>query len=84
MVLRFKLQYSDKCFKVELLRQAVFEFTRVSGSEPVGVNEEKAENHLEASKIPWMKVAEFVALHGSYHFGNATCRKKWDEIKETL
>lgn len=50
----------------------------------MGINEEKAENCLEASnKIPWMKVAEFVALHGSYHFGNATCRKKWDEIKET-
>ncbi|KAI9886177.1 MAG: hypothetical protein M1823_002029 [Watsoniomyces obsoletus] len=34
-------------------------------------------------KVPWKLVAEYIAKNGgSYHFGNATCRKKWDEIKE--
>ncbi|KAI9771864.1 MAG: hypothetical protein M1840_001634 [Geoglossum simile] len=33
-------------------------------------------------KIPWKQVAEYIAKHGgSYHFGNATCRKKWDETR---
>ncbi|KAK4223277.1 hypothetical protein QBC38DRAFT_373427 [Podospora fimiseda] len=32
------------------------------------------------TKIPWKKVAEYIATNGgSYHFGNSTCRKKWDE-----
>ncbi|PKS10390.1 hypothetical protein jhhlp_002141 [Lomentospora prolificans] len=34
-----------------------------------------------AAKIPWKLVADYIVNHGgSYHFGNATCRKKWDEI----
>ncbi|KAI9710839.1 MAG: hypothetical protein M1828_002011 [Chrysothrix sp. TS-e1954] len=33
-------------------------------------------------RIPWQKVAERIAHKGgSYFFGNATCRKKWDEIQ---
>ena len=32
-------------------------------------------------RIPWKQVAEYIANNdGSYHFGNATCRKKWDEL----
>ena len=32
-------------------------------------------------KIPWAKVAEYIVDHGaSYEFGNATCRKKWEEV----
>lgn len=32
-------------------------------------------------RIPWKKVAEYIKVNGgSYHFGNATCRKKWDEL----
>ncbi|KAK3987479.1 hypothetical protein QBC44DRAFT_371990 [Cladorrhinum sp. PSN332] len=32
-------------------------------------------------KIPWKKVGEFIAQNGgSYHFGNSTCRKRWDEL----
>ena len=34
----------------------------------------------ERLKISWKLVAEYVARYGSYRFGNATCRKKWDEI----
>ncbi len=36
-------------------------------------------------KISWKLVAEFIACNGgSYHFGNATCRKKWDEIQRNM
>ena len=35
---------------------------------------------IEPAKIPWKKVAEHVAQNGTYRFGNATCRKKWDEM----
>lgn len=32
-------------------------------------------------KIPWKQVSERIYKRGgSYKFGNATCRKKWDEI----
>jgi hypothetical protein len=31
--------------------------------------------------VPWKKVAEYIVAHGgSYHFGNSTCRKRWDEL----
>jgi len=31
--------------------------------------------------VPWKKVAEYIVTHGgSYHFGNSTCRKRWDEL----
>ncbi|KAG9246254.1 hypothetical protein BJ878DRAFT_540463 [Calycina marina] len=34
------------------------------------------------SRVPWKQVAEYIAKKGgSYHFGNATCRKKWDELR---
>ncbi|POS85844.1 hypothetical protein EPUL_001874 [Erysiphe pulchra] len=50
----------------DLLRQAVHQLApRGSGS-----------------KIPWKKVAEYIVEHGgSYHFGNSTCRKRWDELQ---
>ncbi|KAK7962134.1 uncharacterized protein PG986_002959 [Apiospora aurea] len=33
------------------------------------------------ARIPWKQVADFITNNGgSYHFGNATCRKKWDEL----
>ncbi|KAK4155730.1 hypothetical protein C8A00DRAFT_13255 [Chaetomidium leptoderma] len=36
---------------------------------------------LNPAKIPWKKVAEYIVRHGgSYHFGNSTCRKRWDEL----
>jgi hypothetical protein len=34
-----------------------------------------------SSKVPWKKVAEYIVAHGgSYHFGNSTCRKRWDDL----
>lgn len=38
------------------------------------------EDFVKSNKVPWKRVAERVARYGSYHFGNATCRKKWDEL----
>lgn len=36
---------------------------------------------LKTAKIPWKKVAEYIVNNGgSYHFGNSTCRKRWDEL----
>lgn len=36
-----------------------------------------------AFKVPWKRVAEFIhEKGGTYRFGYATCRKKWDELME--
>ncbi|KAL0932415.1 uncharacterized protein CTRU02_213369 [Colletotrichum truncatum] len=52
---------------IQLLRRAVRKFSK--GNDPASM------------KIPWKQVAEYIRSHdGSYLFGNATCRKKWDEI----
>ncbi|KAF9875290.1 hypothetical protein CkaCkLH20_07110 [Colletotrichum karsti] len=52
---------------VHLLRKAVRKFSK--GNDPA------------STKIPWKQVAEYIYNHdGSYLFGNATCRKKWDEL----
>lgn len=40
------------------------------------------DNELGQVKVPWRHIADYIANNGgSYHFGNATCRKKWDELK---
>ncbi|KAF9894323.1 hypothetical protein FE257_007826 [Aspergillus nanangensis] len=32
-------------------------------------------------KVSWKKVAQYIWSHGgSYHFGNATCKRKWCEV----
>ncbi|KAJ9136819.1 hypothetical protein NKR23_g9456 [Pleurostoma richardsiae] len=40
----------------------------------------RAVQELEkGGKIPWKLVAEYIVRNGgSYHFGNTTCRKRWD------
>ncbi len=36
---------------------------------------------LANTKIPWKKVGEYIVDNGgSYHFGNTTCRKRWDML----
>lgn len=36
---------------------------------------------VDASKIPWKQVASYIVEHGgSYHFGNTTCRRRWDTL----
>ncbi|KAL2022495.1 hypothetical protein VTK56DRAFT_5102 [Thermocarpiscus australiensis] len=46
-----------------------------------GVRELAHSADLNSAKVPWKKVAEYIVAHGgSYHFGNSTCRKRWDEL----
>ncbi|CZS93730.1 uncharacterized protein RCO7_09444 [Rhynchosporium graminicola] len=53
---------------VRLLKQAVRKLTQ--------------DYSLSTNKIPWKHVAEYISRHGgSYHFGNATCRKRWDDLE---
>ena len=42
----------------------------------------KASSDVSPCKIPWKRVAGYIAGHGGYQFGNATCRRKWDEVTE--
>ncbi|KAI1494792.1 hypothetical protein F5X96DRAFT_665477 [Biscogniauxia mediterranea] len=52
---------------IRLLKKAVHKLAR--GDDPA------------SAKVPWKQVADYITEHGgSYHFGNATCRKKWDEL----
>ncbi|KAI0128973.1 hypothetical protein BJ170DRAFT_355873 [Xylariales sp. AK1849] len=52
---------------LRVLRKAVRKFAK--GEDPT------------TSKIPWKQVAEYIDNNGgSYLFGNATCRKRWDEL----
>ncbi|KAH8165701.1 hypothetical protein CIB48_g2536 [Xylaria polymorpha] len=42
-----------------------------------------AKDDRNPARVPWKQVAAYIYDHdGSYHFGNATCRKKWDELVE--
>lgn len=53
--------------QIYLLRKAVRKYSK--GNDPA------------STKIPWKQVAEYIQRNGgSYLFGNATCRKKWDEL----
>ncbi|KAL2156621.1 hypothetical protein VTH82DRAFT_1366 [Thermothelomyces myriococcoides] len=46
-----------------------------------GVRELAHTPDLNPTKVPWKRVAEYIVAHGgSYHFGNSTCRKRWDEL----
>lgn len=37
---------------------------------------------LSKVKISWKAVADYIFEHGgSYHFGNTTCRKRWDYLE---
>jgi len=55
--------------EVRLLKKAVRKLTTASD--------------YAQSRVPWKQVAEYIANNGgSYHFGNATCRKKWDELNK--
>jgi len=57
---------------VRLLRKAVVKFGRCG---------ERKGPEAGKARIPWKKVAEYIVEHGgSYRFGNATCRKRWDEL----
>ncbi|KAI5860024.1 hypothetical protein GGS23DRAFT_599950 [Durotheca rogersii] len=36
---------------------------------------------VASAKIPWKQVADYITEHGgSYHFGYATCHRKWEQL----
>jgi hypothetical protein len=42
-------------------------------------------NDQRLAKVQWKKIADAVHRNGgSYHFGNATCKKKWVELHPEL
>ncbi|KAI1121570.1 hypothetical protein F5Y10DRAFT_282387 [Nemania abortiva] len=61
-----KPEWQDK--DIRLLKRAVRKLTK---------------GDRNSARVPWKQVAAYIYEHdGSYHFGNATCRKKWDELVE--
>ncbi|KAI9838574.1 MAG: hypothetical protein M1819_004886 [Sarea resinae] len=61
---------------VRLLEEAVMLLAR----EPRGFK--LAKDKRDTPTISWKQVAAYIANHGgSYHFGNGTCKKKWDELR---
>lgn len=45
-----------------------------------GVRSFASGSDLRTAKIPWMRVAAYIKEQGGYHFGNSTCRKRWDDL----
>ncbi|KAL2009949.1 hypothetical protein VTN00DRAFT_5756 [Thermoascus crustaceus] len=76
-----KPQWQEK--DVQLLREAVRACTQPSKTKP-GSSQRPLDafpENVRPSKVSWKKVGEYIWNHGgSYHFGNATCKKKWCEI----
>ena len=72
---------SNSPLQVQLLREAVLAVAEESKDTCPTAGGQAIEEIIKSSKIPWKRVAERVARYGSYHFGNATCRKKWDELR---
>ncbi|PGH16355.1 hypothetical protein AJ80_05205 [Polytolypa hystricis UAMH7299] len=60
---------------LRLLRDAVLKFS--SELRPISSGETRL------PRISWKQVGEYIWKNGgSYHFGNATCKKKWTEIQD--
>lgn len=63
-----RLWFLADILKIHLLKKAVGKLTPNS--------------EISKGKVPWKQVAEYIANNGgSYHFGNATCRKRWDKLQ---
>lgn len=85
--------WTDK--DLRLLREGVMRFGGANGSGDVNIvrqtqggqmreqreSRRSGGNPAQYGKVKWMLVAQYIKEKGgSYHFGNATCRKKWDEL----
>lgn len=62
--------------QVDLLDLAVQRYTgHTKGRKP------RYPGDPEALGVSWKYVGDYIAQNGgSYHFGNATCKKKWMEV----
>ncbi|KAI1335698.1 hypothetical protein F5Y15DRAFT_428000 [Xylariaceae sp. FL0016] len=70
-----KPEWQDR--DIRLLKKAVREKGVVSATK----SSKNAEQSWPPTKISWKEVGKYIKENGgSYHFGNATCRKKWDEL----
>jgi hypothetical protein len=63
--------------KVELLTEFVMQdLDRVDASHHHALSYQQ-----RLAKVQWKKAAESIHAHGgSYHFGNSTCKRKWQEL----
>lgn len=53
--------------QIRLLRKAVRKLNKSDDMSPI--------------RAPWGQIATYIADHGgSYHFGSATCHRKWKEL----
>ncbi|KAL4872252.1 hypothetical protein BDV12DRAFT_162582 [Aspergillus spectabilis] len=67
------------CAQVRLLCEAVNIYSEAGDSPCASACRPRRAS--QSPKIPWKKVAQYIRSHGgSYHFGNATCKKKWCEV----
>jgi hypothetical protein len=76
-----KYEGSDSRVKIQLLRQAVEEQYKGFAAESSS-RRKRVPDTRDDIRISWKEVSEFIALHGTYQFGNATCRRKWNEIQD--
>lgn len=42
------------------------------------------QNDATVNKVSWKTVAEMVAGRGCYHYGNATTKKKYVEVRDAM
>jgi hypothetical protein len=64
--------------KCRLLREAVHQLMGGSGK----ARKTRAPEENDGSNVQWKEVANYISANGgSYHFGNATCKKKWQELQ---
>ncbi|KAL3465315.1 hypothetical protein BJX64DRAFT_285570 [Aspergillus heterothallicus] len=68
---------------IRLLREAVHAYSDSDKESPC-VASYRSRRPIPPPKVSWKKVAQYIWAHGgSYHFGNATCKKKWCEVQKS-
>jgi hypothetical protein len=66
--------------QVELLLEAVEGHNHPSQANVIGHGSN--DSSMKVNKISWKNVAKYIKNNGgSYLYGNATCKKKWNEIQ---
>ncbi|KAK2758669.1 hypothetical protein FQN54_003359 [Arachnomyces sp. PD_36] len=71
---------------MQLLCEAVEKYTQSIEATRAGYGprqpEALSDSETRCPRIPWKLVGEYIWKNGgSYHFGNATCKKKWEELQ---